>query len=107
MPLLSKKDPDANNIKRTPDRFSNNSPPPTRKKSMFSNHTRSNSGIFGRGRSDKTLLDKDPSILHARQRVSEAEAAEKEADHALNEARSRVKLAREHIRNLEKEALEE
>ena len=64
--------------------------------------------MFGRGRSNnQTQLDKDPSIVNARQMISEAEIAEKEADQALKEARSRVKLAREHIHNLEEEALEE
>jgi len=64
------------------------------------------SGIFGRGR-DKHLLDNDQSIISARQGVSDAEAAEREADKALVEARNRVKFAHEHVRNLEQEAIEE
>ena len=39
--------------------------------------------------------------------VSNAEAAEKDADRALNEARQRVRLAREHVQSLEREAREE
>ena len=39
--------------------------------------------------------------------VSDAENAEKDADRALVEARNRVRLAREHVQTLEKEALEE
>ena len=64
------------------------------------------SGICGRGR-DKHLLDNDESIISARQGVSDAEAAEREADKALVEARNRVKFAHEHVRNLEQEAIEE
>lgn len=52
-------------------------------------------------------LDDDPSIRGAREMVSAAENAEKEADRALIEARQRVKLAREHVQMLEREALEE
>jgi hypothetical protein len=71
-----------------------------------SGHRTFGSGIFGRGR-DKHLLDNDQSIITARQGVSDAETAEREADKALVEARNRVKFAHEHVRNLEQEAIEE
>lgn len=57
------------------------------------------------GRNNRS--DDDPSIRGAREKVSAAENAEKEADRALIEARQRVKLAREHVQMLEREALEE
>jgi len=57
------------------------------------------------GRSNR--LDDDPSIRGAREKVTDAENAEKEADRALNEARQRVRLARQHVKGLEREALEE
>lgn len=71
-----------------------------------SGHRTFGSGFFGRGR-DKHLLDNDQSIINARQGVSDAETAEREADRALVEARNRVKFAYEHVRNLEQEAIEE
>jgi len=49
----------------------------------------------------------DASITNARERVLSAEAAEKEADKALLNARAAVKEAREHVKRLEKEAAEE
>lgn len=49
----------------------------------------------------------DPSITGARQRVSQAEHAEKEADAALVQARAAVREAREHVIALEREAEEE
>ena len=52
-------------------------------------------------------LRNDPSIRAARQKVSDAEAYEREADRALNAARGAVREAREHVRMLEREALEE
>ncbi|KAK7414416.1 hypothetical protein QQX98_006694 [Neonectria punicea] len=51
--------------------------------------------------------DDDPSVLDARQRVQSAEAAEREADRALDEARSSVREAREQVKLLEVEAREE
>ncbi|KAH9892706.1 hypothetical protein C8Q73DRAFT_699127 [Cubamyces lactineus] len=74
---------------------------------------RSGGGLFGRRRSSSTDSDhsfnlkKDPSILAARQKVTEAEAAEAAADRALNDARSAVRSAKEHVKRLEQEALEE
>jgi len=43
----------------------------------------------------------------ARQKVADAETAEREADRALNEARESVREAREHVRLLEREAIED
>ncbi|KAI0368285.1 hypothetical protein BV20DRAFT_969329 [Pilatotrama ljubarskyi] len=69
-------------------------------------------GIFGRRRSSSssdrsTDLSKDPSIAAARQKVTEAEAAEVAADRALNDARAAVRGAKEQVKRLEQEALEE
>ncbi len=81
---------------------------------------RRSSTLFSRHRSDpqaaKTIKsvspkrnsilhkhDEDPSIIQARERVMNAEVAEKEADRALVAARRAVKEAREEIRRLEKE----
>lgn len=55
---------------------------------------------------NKRLQD-DPSIRGAREKVTDAENAEKEADRALNEARQRVRLARQHVEGLEREAIED
>ena len=52
-------------------------------------------------------LKNDPSIRAARQKVSDAEASEREADRALGQARAAVREAREHVKMLEREALEE
>ena len=52
-------------------------------------------------------LKHDPSIVAARQKVTDAETAESAADRALNEARAAVRAAKEHVRVLEQEALEE
>lgn len=49
----------------------------------------------------------DPSITGARQRVLQAEQAERDADRALIEARTAVQAAREHVKRLEAEAAEE
>jgi hypothetical protein len=49
----------------------------------------------------------DASITAARQRVASAEAAEKDADRALLQARAAVQEAREHVARLEREAAEE
>ena len=80
------------------------------------------SGMFGRRRSfspaknttttsppRRGLLHRheDPSIVTARERVLSAEAAERDADRALVQARAAVREAREHIKRLEREAAEE
>ena len=59
---------------------------------------------FANGNAD---LRNDPTIRAARQKVSDAEAYEREADRALGAARAAVREAREHVRMLEREALEE
>ncbi len=69
------------------------------------NNNTKKSGFFGIGRNND--IENDPSIRAARDMVSNAEAAEKDADRALDEARQRVKLAREHVQSLEREAREE
>ncbi|KAK8043367.1 hypothetical protein PG993_005797 [Apiospora rasikravindrae] len=59
---------------------------------------------FGHGNKSVEL---DPSIVQARERVMGAEAAEIEADRALNAARTQVREAREEVKRLELEAKEE
>ncbi|RPD78652.1 hypothetical protein L226DRAFT_610521 [Lentinus tigrinus ALCF2SS1-7] len=78
--------------------------------SVRSGSTRSSGGFFSRRRSlssDSVDLKHDPSIVAARQKVSDAEAAESAADRALNEARAAVRSAKEHVKILEQEALDE
>jgi len=101
--------------------FSSQEAPPQRKSSIFSRSRtpladtdkHNNSGsFFGRRSSpsdDSTMtrVHKDPSIVAARQKVGDAEAAEKAADRALNEARSAVKEAIMHVKRLEKDIEEE
>ena len=60
----------------------------------------SNGGFFKRNHHD-------PSIVAAKQRVADAEAAERNADRALVQARAAVREAKEEIRRLEREAAEE
>ena len=60
-------------------------------------------GLFGKRHHDNV----DPSVLAARERVEEAEAAEMEADRALEAARLRVREAKAHVRRIEEEAAEE
>ncbi|KAJ9155323.1 hypothetical protein NKR23_g2094 [Pleurostoma richardsiae] len=52
-------------------------------------------------------VEMDPSIVQARERVMRAEAAEREADRALEISRREVREAREQVRALELEAKEE
>ncbi|KAH7909289.1 hypothetical protein BJ138DRAFT_1115107 [Hygrophoropsis aurantiaca] len=49
----------------------------------------------------------DPSVSTARQKVAEAENAEKAADRALLQAKAAAKAAKEHIKMLEREARED
>ncbi|KAK7692273.1 hypothetical protein QCA50_003898 [Cerrena zonata] len=75
----------------------------------------SNGGFFSRRRSSSSSsssggsrdLRKDPTISAARAKVADAEASERAADFALAQARTSVKEAREHVRILERETLEE
>ena len=49
----------------------------------------------------------DPSIIAAKQKVSDAEGAEKDADRALVQARAAVREAKDHVKRLEREIEEE
>lgn len=55
----------------------------------------------------KNRFANEPSILAARQKVADAEVAERDADAALAQARAAVKEARHHVQVLEREAEEE
>ncbi|KAI0320842.1 hypothetical protein OF83DRAFT_1052224 [Amylostereum chailletii] len=70
---------------------------------FFSLHRGSNSDSSG----ELSHVGNDPSIIAAKQKVNDAERFEREADHALSVARSAVREARDHVRMLEHEALEE
>jgi hypothetical protein len=63
-------------------------------------------GIFG-GNHNNGNVHHDPSILAARQKVSDAEQAERAADRALASARNAVREAKEHVKRIEREAKEE
>jgi hypothetical protein len=79
----------------------------SRRSSSSDNSSRTGSrrgGFLGLSRNDH---HGDPSILAARQKVNDAEAAEREADHALALARVSVREAREQVKILEREAKEE
>jgi hypothetical protein len=97
-------------------------PPPRRKGSIFSrsrsplkdtstNHHNNNSFFGPRSPpSDDSVsshVRKDPSIVGAKQKVTDAQDAEKAADRALHEARNAVKEAVEHVKRLEREIAEE
>jgi hypothetical protein len=97
-------------------------PTPKRKGSLFSRsrsplkdtstNDHRNGSFFGRRSppSDDSVssqVHKDPSIVAARQKVTDAQSAEKAADKALNDARNAVKEATQHVRRLEKEIAEE
>lgn len=84
----------------------------TRDSHSVAGSTSTGGGLFGGNRNGGRTLhnakfSKDPSIISARQRIGEAEAAERAADQALIEARTAVRNAREHCKNLEREAEEE
>lgn len=74
-------------------------------------HGSGGGGFFSRRRSSSSSrspnLKHDPSILAARQKVADAEAAESAADRALNEARVAVRGAKEQVKMLEQEVLDE
>ncbi|KIK69301.1 hypothetical protein GYMLUDRAFT_188916 [Collybiopsis luxurians FD-317 M1] len=61
-------------------------------------------GLFGGRFSGNGFPHNDPSIMAARQKVSDAEESERAADRALQAARASVKEARDHVKFLEKEA---
>ncbi|KAF7321985.1 PALP domain-containing protein [Mycena kentingensis (nom. inval.)] len=75
--------------------------------SRRSNSFRSGTGFFGRNNNFKESLHKDPTIIAAREKVSIAEKAEEAADQALIQARTMVREAKDHVRFLEREAIEE
>ena len=128
MPLFSSHHEAPPQVNNTPDQspqrnrslFSRNrsaSPPAdTRSTTTNGSNTRSG-GFFGslRSRSSDSSLEqttkrnisRDPSIAAARMKVADAESAERAADDALAQARSAVKAAREHVKILENEALED
>lgn len=80
--------------------------PPTNTSGGFFSRRRSSSND-GSDRSFGGSRRQESSIAAARQKVADAENAERLADHALKRARGAVREAREHIRILEDEALEE
>jgi len=95
--------------------------PPHRNNTYAAGHARhsptssSSGGLFSRRRSSGDLSDRssrgsgkeEPSILTAKQKVADAENAERLADDALKQVREAVRDARDHVRLLEDEALEE
>ena len=82
--------------------FSRSTPHETNTTTTTTNSTatKSHRGFFHRN-------DEDPSIVAARERVVNAEAAERQADRALAQARIAVREAREGVKRLEREAAEE
>jgi hypothetical protein len=68
-------------------------------------------GLFRRRRdfpSDRhTHVAQDQTLMNARAKISNAEAAERSADAALNAARSAAHEAKDHVKALEREAVEE
>lgn len=71
------------------------------------NTARSRGSFFARHSVDGFNMHKDPSIIAARQRITDAESAEKAADRALHQAKQAVREAREHVKHIEREAIEE
>ncbi|KAF6763134.1 hypothetical protein DFP72DRAFT_1060314 [Ephemerocybe angulata] len=63
-------------------------------------------GFLGLGK-NKNHLDNDPSIISARQKIADAERAERDADMALRQARQAVDNAKDQVRMLEREAVED
>jgi len=102
-PPVSQKEVDAPQRRSTLFGRSHRSVSPAATTSTRSSTQTSNSG--GRGLLHRR--DEDPTIIAARERVMNAEVAEREADKALASARVAVREAREHIKRLEKEATEE
>lgn len=90
---------------------------PQRRSGLFGSRRRSNTPVRD-GHTNGTntsprrgLLHRsdapDSSIIAARERVMGAEAAERDADRALLQARAAVREARDHVKRLEREAAEE
>jgi hypothetical protein len=69
-------------------------------------------GLFGRRRARARTFERhdlahDQTLLNTRARVAHAKAAERGADAALNAARSAIREARDHVKVLEREAVDE
>ncbi|KAG8718789.1 hypothetical protein FRC12_013354 [Ceratobasidium sp. 428] len=65
-------------------------------------------GFLGMGtRKSDPMVNKDPAVVAARQKLADAERAEHEADRALEASRRAVLAAREHCKLLENQAVEE
>jgi hypothetical protein len=117
MPLFSSRheepiqDPPADAPKRRSTLFGRNrdvSPTSTSRTSRSSTtHNNNNNSASPRRSGLLHRRDEDPTIIAARERVQNAEAAERDADRALAAARVAVREAREHIKRLEREAAEE
>jgi len=81
----------------------------------YSPSNTSSGGFFSRRRSSDDLSDRslgrsgreESSILAVRQKVADAEHAERLAGDALRQARNAVREAREHVRIVENEAIED
>jgi len=73
--------------------------------SIQSGASKNSGSFFGIG--NRNAIGHDPTILAAKQKVADAEEAEREADRALTQAREMVKQAREHIKILEREATDD
>ncbi len=113
-----------------PDPATHTAPPPGRTSTSSMGHSkgRSGGGLFsskqrssslsssdlednrrstrstGGGLFNRNSTKEDPSISDARARVAHAEQSERDADFALQQARTAVREAREHVRRLELEA---
>lgn len=110
MPLFSHKEPAPEPAHERKGSIFNRNRSPTSE--TPASPTSGSHGLFGRRtHSDdsdtNSRIHKDPSIQAARQKVNDAEAAEKAADKALLQARAAVKEVRDHLKNLEKEVAEE
>lgn len=83
-----------------------------RRSTEHSRHSRKSGSLGGGGgllsrKKGGVADDMDPSIVHARERVMSAEAAEMEADRALDQARQQAREARGDVKALEAEAKED
>lgn len=100
-------DRSGSNLSRSQDSYGSGS-----SRSNEGHEERRSCGLFGRRRrsspSDrKGHLDRDQTLLKARSTVADAEAAERGADAALSAARSAVHEAKNHVKMLEREAVDE
>ncbi|KAI1401627.1 hypothetical protein F4819DRAFT_317732 [Hypoxylon fuscum] len=128
MPLFSSRKPEEEVVQPEPvpekrhshslfgSRHRTPSPPNTTRSSTTTSSRRSDASSPSRHRSvlqrtfghgNTSNPDMDPSIVQARERVMQAETAERDADRALESARLRVREARAEVKRLELEAAEE